>query len=119
MPFDLGEMLAKDATLVALGAVATAAVTGAFSWLSGHYKAGIERKQAVEATADVGFKHLLEITVSLRADLDRLRSDLEAERRARRSAEEEVHTLRAEILTLRDALNRAGVPLPHTSGQAT
>ena len=82
----------------------------------GLMKAEAEARRVDTEERDAASHTLLELVGSLRADIGRLREELEAERGLRAAAQREVHDLRAEVEALRKALVVCGIaPAGHAA----
>ena len=93
--------------------VATVAITGAAVQL-GNWLLSL-RKDKRDANADA-IAALRASLSELRTDVDRLHSELDDERQARKHAEAEVRTLRQALHAFAGALQRHNIPVPDVPG---
>lgn len=110
----------KLANSPAFWAFAAAVVTQLVNWLINRQKAKLdsalaartadaESKKADTVDRDAAFKNLIEVVKTLREGMAEVREELEAERAARKAAENTVRELRDEVHSLRAALLRHGI----------
>lgn len=94
-----------SAAFVAVIAAVTALVTALAAW-------GAGRRKLMHEERSTAFKELMGVVVTLRTEIDTMRTELQNERIARWRAEDDLREVRAEVATLRQEVKRAEAPKP-------
>ena len=118
LPPEAGAVGGAVGLLATIGALWVALRRGRSEEKIGVMRAAAEARHADTEERDSATRSLLELVESLRADIGRLREELNEERGMRVAAQREVHDLRDQVAGLRRDLLRCGFTAPSAAASA-